>query len=122
MTILTPEQILDTLFDMYNESGVWNNGNAINLITEQLALREPQWRPIDENMPRDGTQFLVWTQRVGLAVVTHDSNDEYSVTNEFNPYGLSLYVDDGKHGPFPLRGDYPKLYQLIKPPTEGTSK
>ena len=76
------------------------------------------WQPI-ESAPKDGTQFLIRTERVGFAVVSHDPDDRYSKPCDLNPAGLSLSVYDGKHGPFPLRGDYPTHWMPTPPMPKG---
>lgn len=73
------------------------------------------WKPI-ETAPKDGSQFLVWTKRVGFAVVTHDVDDP--MPTDIVPTGLHLHVDDGKHGPYPLRGDYPTHWQPLPEPPQ----
>lgn len=67
--------------------------------------------------PKDGSQFLIWTKRVGFSVVRHDPEDEYSSASDLNPHGFCLRVEDGKFGPYPLRGDYPTHWKpLLNPP------
>lgn len=73
------------------------------------------WQPI-ETAPKDGSQFLIWTQRVGYSVVRHDPDDEYSSPSDLNPHGFCLRVDDGKFGPYPLRGDYPLFWKPLHDP------
>jgi hypothetical protein len=76
------------------------------------AVRE--WQPI-ATAPTDGGQFMVFTSRIGYSVVVNDAEDPLPVTDD-NPSGLHLFVDDGKHGPYPIRGDYPTHWMALPPP------
>src|SRR5690606_18101583 len=74
------------------------NVKEIHQLTKYLRLLHRilpmvTWQPI-KTAPRDGSQFLIRTDRVGFAVVRHDPEDEYSKPNELNPAGLSLSVYD----------------------------
>ena len=53
------------------------------------------WQPI-ETAPKDGSQFLVYTIRVGFAVVRHYPDEDLP---GLRLDVLHLYVDDGKYGP-----------------------
>ena len=71
----------------------------------RAALSAPAgWQPI-ETAPKDGSQFLIWTNRIGFAVVAHDQ--DHPMPTDLVPSGHHLKVDDGKHGPYSIRGDYP---------------
>lgn len=72
-----------------------------------------QWQPIDSRTPRDGTRVLLWGKDllhtgacVSARYIAHES--------EF----ANWHVDDGKHGPFPLRGPSPTHWQPIPEPPE----
>lgn len=71
------------------------------------------WRPIAE-APKDGSQFLIWTKRLGFAVVEHAVDDP--MPTDIVPSGHHLTVNDGKHGPYSIRGDYPTHFQPLPAP------
>lgn len=80
---------------------IWN---AAAIAALQAA---PQgWRPI-ETAPKDGKPFLIWTKRIGYAVVHHDVDDP--MPTNIVPSGHHLKIDDGKFE-HPIRGDYPVHY------------
>lgn len=71
------------------------------------------WQPI-ETAPKDGSQFLIWTARLNFAVVEHLVDDPMPA--DIIPSGHHLVVHDGKHGPYPIRGEYPTHWQPLPPP------
>lgn len=60
------------------------------------------WRPIEE-APKDGTSILIYSWH-GQYVVSWDADE------------LWWYVDDNKHGPYPLRGDVPTHFMPLPQP------
>ncbi len=74
------------------------------------------WRPI-VSAPMDGSQMLIWTHRLGFAVVTQDVDDP--MPSSIDSLGHRFMVEDGKFGPYPIRGDYPEFWMALPaPPTE----
>lgn len=61
--------------------------------------------------PKDGTQVLAYTQRVGWAVLSWCYAE--------NADAETWAVDDGKYGPYQLRGDSPTFWMRLPEPPSG---
>lgn len=110
MTILTPEQIVAKIWGDVGYSPEINPDGGfydhIKMLTEQLALREPQWLPIADAL-RDGTFILV----------VHPSGHI-----NIQQYGGDEGQEKWRRYPNDWHNWTPTHYMpLPKPPTEGTT-
>lgn len=92
----------------------WLGGHYFTI---RKALSAPdhaeEWKPI-ASAPLTDEQILIYTDRVGFSVVRHDPSDPMTYEGCSTPH--HFFVDDGKHGPFPLRGDYPEHWKPLRNP------
>lgn len=103
-------------------AGDWSHDDELNwteatqpeklesALSELKALRDAQaWQPI-ETAPKDGTPVLIGGDRLLWAAGFNSTRARY-IEHEIEYW----HIDDGKFGPWPLRGPAPTHWRPLPP-------